>query len=284
MSDVRLSGFDRVLLFMPIPGAIAFGLSPVLFPTSAAHLVGFAGDDPYVLRLAGGGTFAFAIALALAIQQGAWLPARYLAVATVIFSVLAVPVCALELAAGNTRPVVYAFLVDSLVQVGAMGSLLLRYRSVRGGAPEISNPAVIRGLAGAAVIALGVGLLALLLPRQAAELFGYAGTDPIIYRLAGAETLGYAAMAFLMVRSRNWAEMRLPVVIAVVFNGLGLIATLISIAQGGPVLLPLVVLLVTVVVTPSGLWMLERGPLLASPDLATARPASTPAHGSSSVR
>lgn len=269
-SDPRLSGWDRFLLFLPIPGAVAFGLGPLLFPDASARSVGLAGDDPYVLRLAGGGTFAFAIALALAIKQGHWLPARFLAVATVVFSVLALPVCALEFLAGSAPPVVYAFFADSLVQVLALGWLLLRYRSVRGGPREIANTAVVTGLAGATVVGLLVGLVALLGPQQAASLFGYHGSDVVIYRLAGAETLGYAAMGILMLRSRNWVETRLPAVIAVVFNGLALVSTLVGLVQGGPLLLPAVVLLVTITVTPTGLWVLAHGPLLAGPRFAAA--------------
>jgi hypothetical protein len=51
-------------------------------------------------------TFAFAIALGVAVMQGEWLAARLLAVATVVFSLLAVPVCLLELAAGPVKQVV----------------------------------------------------------------------------------------------------------------------------------------------------------------------------------
>lgn len=69
-------------------------------------------------------------------------------------------------------------------------------------------------------------------------------------------------MGVLMVRSRNWEELLLPVLLAVVFNGLGLAATLIALTQGGPLLLPAVVLLVTVTVFPAGVFTLVRGPLL----------------------
>ena len=72
----RLNGWERFLLFLPIPGAVAFGLGPFLFPATLPHSVGFAGDDQFVLRLAGGGTFAFAISLGLAVMQGEWLPPR----------------------------------------------------------------------------------------------------------------------------------------------------------------------------------------------------------------
>jgi hypothetical protein len=258
-----LSGWERFLLFLPIPGAVVFGLGPFLFPTTVPRSVGFAGDDQFVLRLAGGGTFAFAIALGLAAIQREWLAARLLAVATVVFSLLAVPVCALEFAAGPVKPIVYALFSDSLLQVVALGWLLLRYRAVHGGPPEVADKAAV-GVAGATLVALLIGVLGLLLPHQAAQLFGYKGTDALLYRLAGAETFGYAAMGVLMVRSRNWAEMRLPVVLGTVFTGAGLVAALIALASGGPVLLPAVVLLVTVIVFPAGVYTLVRGPLLVS--------------------
>jgi hypothetical protein len=43
------------------------------------------------------------------------------------------------------------------------------------------------------------------------------------------------------------------------------VATLIALVQGGPVLLPLVVLLVTITVFPAGVWTRAHGPLPAKP-------------------
>ncbi len=265
MVKPRLTAWDRLLLFLPIPGAIIFGLSPYLFPDAVARSVGFTGNDPYVLRLASSGTFAFAIALGAAIVQGEWLPARFVAVATVVFTVLAVPVCLLVIAAGPAPLIVYAFLADSILQVVALGWLLLRYRGVQGGEPDDLVPVGVVGLLAATVIGTVVGLVALLVPHLAAQVFGYSGTDDLIYRLGGAETLGYAVMGFLMWRSRNWSECRLPVLLVVGFTGLALIATLIAFSQGGPILMPSIVLLVTIVVTPAGLLALIRGPVLSSP-------------------
>jgi hypothetical protein len=268
---IRMSAWERFLLFLPIPGALAFGLGPVLATNTLPRALGFAGDDTFVLRLAGGGTFGFAVALSIAVVRGHWLEIRSVAAGTVVFSALAIPVCLLEFGVGPVRPVVYLFIVDSLIQVAALGWLLVRYARVNGGAPDVSLAGIVF-TSGATLIAVVVGLVALLVPQFAANVFGYSGTDVIVYRLGGAETIAYASMGVLMIRSANWSEMRLPVVMVVVFNVLGLIAALVALAQGGPILLPAIVLAVTVVVGTGGTVTLLRGPTRALPRLA-ARPA-----------
>jgi len=54
------------------------------------------------------------------------------------------------------------------------------------------------------------------MPLAIGHLLGYHVTDVIILRLAGAATIGYAAMGALELRSCDWAEMRLPVLMAMV--------------------------------------------------------------------
>ena len=83
--------------------------------------------------------------------------------------------------------------------------------------------------------------------------------------LAGAATCGFAVMGAFELRSRNWAAMRLPILMAMVFNGAGLLATLVSFVEGGPILLPLVVLVATLIVTPAAGIALKRFGMSRSP-------------------
>ena len=53
---------------------------------------------------------------------------------------------------------------------------------------------------------------------------GYRGTDEYVYRLAGAACFGYAVMGIQELRSLHWYDMRLPNVMALVFNGLAFLA------------------------------------------------------------
>ncbi len=93
------------------------------------------------------------------------------------------------------------------------------------------------------------GLFPLLAPQQFAALTGFPGNDPFIYRLAGAATLGYAVMGIFEIRSRNWHELRCPFVMAAIFNGLSFLASLLAIALGEPLLLPVLVAIASLAVT-----------------------------------
>jgi hypothetical protein len=72
---------------------------------------------------------------------------------------------------------------------------------------------------------------------------GYKGTDEYLYRLAGAACFGYAAMGIQELRSLHWDDMRLPSVMAIVFNGLALLASLFEIIAGRSTLLVILVAL-----------------------------------------
>jgi hypothetical protein len=101
----------------------------------------------------------------------------------------------------------------------------------------------------AIVAATVFGLLGAFLPVATTHFFGYQGTDVLLYRVAGAATLGYAVMGLVNVRSRNWHEVRLPVLMAIVFNGVSFFAALRAIVQGDPLLMPVIVGVATFAVT-----------------------------------
>jgi hypothetical protein len=61
---------------------------------------------------------------------------------------------------------------------------------------------------------------------------GYKGTDDYVYRLAGAACFGYAAIGIQELRSLNWDDVRLPNVMALVFNGLAFLASVFEILAG----------------------------------------------------
>src|SRR3982074_3835033 len=65
-------------------------------------------------------------------------------------------------------------------------------------------------------LAFGVGPD--LAPGPFGRLFGYAGNDHFIYRLAGASTFGYAVALALAMRSPRWVRIRLVVLAVLGFN------------------------------------------------------------------
>ena len=88
---------------------------------------------------------------------------------------------------------------------------------------------------GIAIIAASFfGTLGTFVPVATTHFFGYAGTEVFLYRLAGAATLGYAVMGLFNVRSRNWTEVRLPVLMAIVFNGVSFPPRFRAILRGDP--------------------------------------------------
>jgi len=97
--------------------------------------------------------------------------------------------------------------------------------------------------------ALLFGLFPLVLPTVFSSLFALKGTDVFIFRQAGAATLGYAMMGLFELRSRNWREIRWPLAMAGISNGLSFLASLLALTMGGPVVMALLVIPVTLGVT-----------------------------------
>jgi hypothetical protein len=62
----QLTRTQRLLLALPIPGALIFGLGPLVIPVLIARWLGYTGDEPYLVRLAGAATVGYAVALAIA--------------------------------------------------------------------------------------------------------------------------------------------------------------------------------------------------------------------------
>jgi hypothetical protein len=114
---IRMSGFERFLLFLPIPGALFFGLAPLLAPVLLARALGYSGDDPYLMRLAGAATLGYAGALAVGVWRGNWLEARFLVIATLVYSLCALFACAVAYASGAAQPIVAVIVLNSLMEL-----------------------------------------------------------------------------------------------------------------------------------------------------------------------
>jgi hypothetical protein len=154
--------------------------------------------------------------------------------ATLAFNVVSVGACAIEIGRGRSQPVVYVILAASIVILAITTRLLLAH--------GVARPA--RDVAGWMVWLIAVATFAAtvlgvlpLFPAYIAASFGYAGTDTFVFRQAGAATLGYAVMGLAELRALRWNELRLPTVMALVFNGLSFVASLIELATRGLTLL-----------------------------------------------
>ena len=102
------------------------------------------------------------------------------------------------------------------------------------------------------------GLMPLLVPVFGAQLLGFQGTEMFLMRQAGAASLGYAVMGVFGIRSGNWHELRLPLVMALIFNGFSFIASVIALFSGEPVLISSVIGAASLFVTIVGYLSYQR--------------------------
>jgi hypothetical protein len=247
---VGLTAADRALLLVPTAVGLFFGVVLVVAGVPFARWVGYLGNDAFFYWLAGAATLGYGVALAAGLRAGHWRAIRAIVAAEVVFQAVTLLACALEIASGRGAPFVYLIVGAALVQLAIAIWLLVEHRGVPAAPPDLpgGGPALVVMLTAIAAATL-FGVLGAFLPVLTAQFFGYAGTEVFAYRLAGAACLGYAVMGLLNLRSRAWAEVRLPVLMAIVFNGASFLVAIRALLQGDPVLMPAVVAVATLLVT-----------------------------------
>lgn len=228
-----------------------------MLPQPFALVTGYRGDDPLVARYAGAATFGYAVALAIGIRDAAWRPLRLVVAAVLVFNVASLYACLAEIVTGTAQPVVFLILATSVVLVAITAWLSRRHRAAPA-APDVA-PWVTLLLLVLTIAAGTFGLLPLLGPPPFARYFGLAGTDVFLFRQAGAATLGYAAMGILEMRSGAWSEIRLPAVMALVFNAASFAASVLALLAGDTSLLVLIVAPASLVATLGVAVALARG-------------------------
>ena len=254
VDKTKLSNLERILLLLPMAGGLIFGLGPFLLGSAVGAAVGFPGNDAFIYRLAGAAAFGYAVALILGIRQGEWAPLRQVVIGTLTFNLASIFACVAELLAGDTNILVYLILGASIIFIAITISLLNRHGQA-GVVETKSNPSVwyVRFVSLGTVLSAAFGLLPLLIPVWGAHLLGFHGTDVFIIRQAGAASLGYAAMGLYGRRTGPWSEVRLGLIMALIFNGFSFIASVIALFSGEPILISLVIgaasLFVTIVGT-----------------------------------
>ena len=248
----KLSGLERLLLLLPIAGGLVFGVLPLLLGGAFGKALGFPGNDSFVYRLAGSATLGYAVALILGLRQGDWAPLRLVLIGTLTFNLASIYACVVHLIAGDTNLFVYLIFGTSIAITAITLWLLSRHNRKIQTEADVSSW-YIRFLVLGAVLSGTFGLLPLLIPVLGATLTGFQGTDVFLIRQGGAASLGYAVMSIVGIRSGMWKEIRLPLIMALVFNGFSFVASVIALFSGEPVLLSVVIgaasLFVTIVGT-----------------------------------
>ena len=221
----RLAASVVVVLF----GAL--GLAMFAVPDRVAGAFGLPGTDEFAYRSGGAAFLGYAIAFLYgwASDEGSrrilWLATYVAAVATAIAAV--VGYLGQPSAAGA---VVFA---GALIASVATGWAANRSRPR---APERTARTFatwFQAFIGWGVVASVIfGLGGFVLGSTFGKLLGFMGTDDPIYRLAGAATIGILVGSLLALRTQDWHQVRLPVVVSFATNVLTLVAGALLISHG----------------------------------------------------
>ena len=232
-ADQALTFPFRVTLVAQAAAGLVFGLAPLLVTSAYASALGFSGGDALVYRLGGAATTGYFVApvIALAWRAG-WRHIRIPAIATLTFTIGAFAASALEFLAGANQPV-----IPLVVLAGAVFTVIAAWWLRRDEAPAedpgrpLSTPA--RGVLVLATLSAGTfGLLPLLVPGIFAGLFGLAGTDIWVFRLAGAGCLGYATAGIASLLAPGYRLIRIQNMAAITFNVLGALSAWLAVVNG----------------------------------------------------
>jgi hypothetical protein len=210
-----------------------------------------------VYRLAGAATLGYAVALILGLRQGDWAPLRLVVIGTLTFNLASIYACVVHLVAGDTNLFVYLIFGTSIAITGITLWLLNRHAREAHTGADVSVW-YIRFLVLGAVLSGTFGLLPLLIPVLGATLTGFQGTDVFLIRQGGAASLGYAVMSIVGIRSGMWKEIRLPLIMALVFNGFSFLASVVALFSGEPVLMSVVIGAASLFVTIVGIIAYRR--------------------------
>ena len=256
-AGTKLSSLERILLLLPTAGGLVFGLFPLLLGGSFGATFGAPGNDSFIYRLGGAATLGYAIALIMGLRQGDWASLRLVVAATLTFNLASIFACVMQLMTGGTNIIVYLILGTSIA-ITAICTWMLNRQAGRAQTGGNVSTWYIRFLILGTVLSGAFGLLPLLIPVQGAQLLGFHGTDVFMIRQAGAASLGYAVMAYLGIRSGAWQEIRVPLIMALIFNGFSFIASVIALFSREPVLITLIIGAASLFVTVVGIVAYQR--------------------------
>jgi hypothetical protein len=215
-------------------GSFAIGLPLYVFPRPFASIAGFAGDDTFIYELGGAAMIGYGVALALGVR-GPWLPMRFVVLATYAFAAIGFLAGFTSFASGHLNGFVLLITLWAVVVAWAVAQLLVAHRGAVAGRRDVATwVVVVLALATVSAAVFGLGPQ---LPGPFAALMGYKGTDEFVYRLAGAACFGYAVMGVQELRSLHWDDLRLPSLMALVFNGLAFLASVFEMLAGRTTLL-----------------------------------------------
>jgi len=216
-------------------GSVALGLPLYVFPRPFARIADLSGDDTFTYELGGAALLGYVVALGLGIRGRAWSPTRFVVLATYVFAAIAFLAGFVSFASNQINGFVVAVSLWAVIVAWALAQILVARRGLIAGSRDVASwVAIVLALATLSAAVFGLGPQ---LPAPFASFMGYKGTDEYVYRLAGAACFGYGVMGIQELRSLHWDDMRLPNVMALVFNGLAFLASLFEMLAGRGTLL-----------------------------------------------
>jgi hypothetical protein len=235
----QLTVVERVALALPTFVGLTIGLFPLLAPKIFAQVAGFPdpGVDIYVYQLTGAATLGYGVVFLLGVLRGDWLEIRLPTIGVLVFNVAAFFVSIVAIVQGGAPYSVYVVMVPAVL-VSILSSLLLyRYRSVPRPPQDLAVGSVRVFLVVGMLAAGTFGVLPLFAPGLG-TLVHLQINAPFIVRQAGSASLGYAVMTVFAQRSLSSQELRLPIIMAAIFNGVSGIVSIPAILAGDVLLLP----------------------------------------------
>ncbi len=167
-----LSSGESLALWVPLAGAVAFGVVPFALGGAFGALLGFPGNDSFLYRLAGAATFGYAISLFMGMRNRDWAGIRQVVIATLTFNVASIFACLAEIIAGPFNLIEYVILATSIAIVVITGTTLYRHSGARKSATDLSNWST--NLLIPVVLISGLfGLLPLPFPLPGSQFSGY---------------------------------------------------------------------------------------------------------------
>jgi hypothetical protein len=238
----RLTFIERAALVLPTCVGLFIGFFPLFAPTAFAAVAGLPvpGSDIFVYELTGAATLGYGVVFLLGVLRGDWLEMRLPVIGVLVFNLAAFFVSLVTIAQGGAPYSVYAVMVPAVLVSILSGWLLYRYRGVPRPAQDLATLSVRVFLVVGLLAAGSFGVIPLLVP-QSGTLFHLQINAPFVVRQAGAASLGYAVMTVFAQRALSSRELRLPIVMAAIFNGASGIACIPFLFMGGIVLLPWVI-------------------------------------------
>jgi hypothetical protein len=234
----------RIFQLLCMGVTVFIGGMLVALPEASVQKVGFAGDDPVVIRLAGAACLGFGVAL----LGGLGAPAARLRIpfaSVAVLSIATIAVCLFTLVTGDGKPVIVAVLATAILS--ALGALYsLRVSTADADATAVAEPPtapyvlVLNVIGGVAALAFGAG--GALLGGAAGRLIGLNGTDDFIYRFAGAAPLGFLSQAILDLRSGRWSQMEIAFLGGAVVNAFSVVAVIAELLPDGQPLITVLIL------------------------------------------